>query len=329
MTAAAAAADSSAEVRAAAPFFRRRAVGASAAAAALCGVCWAAGCAAEEVEDGAESVDLLMERQLSADAPVAVRLRRELLGQAPMKSPGQSWAVQQLLPNKRGLQQLYPPWMEGRWAVRASFLGGSTPLGRRFVGPATPGSRKGSIVLLADAGLPAPEEYEQRFLRSELEGGVVADRAFNVPSVLLAFWPEVEVTRCEYDPATNPTRLSLDFTTPPRRPATEGLGGVEAGPGSTRVRRAVELFINNREGGYEGRQESFICAEFYRQSALEQATAYDYKTLLSLARRTDEEVTARLRVGSLLNPRDELYFEAAERAVAVFDYAMTYRRVDA
>ncbi|CAE8581127.1 unnamed protein product [Polarella glacialis] len=260
------------------------------------------------------------------ESSVVARLRKELHGVEAVRSPGQSWAVGQLLPNKRGLQQLYPTWMEGRWSVRSKFLGASAPLGNRFVSgnAAVPGVRKGSIVILADVG-GEPPDFEERFVRSELEGGVVADRAANLPARLQAFWPQAEVTRCEYDPEKDPTRLSLDFTTP-RRASLQGLGGSELNRQQpTRDKRAIELFINNREGGFET-EDAFICSELYRQSALEQARAYDFKTLLALQRREGGEVLAKLRVGAFLNPRDQLYFEAGDQAVAVYDYSLRYLR---
>jgi hypothetical protein len=67
--------------------------------------------------------------------------------------------------------------------VTSSFKGASFPLGQRFVSRATPGATKASLIAaLADvgAGMEAPVVYQARFTDSQAEGGVVADRAFNI-----------------------------------------------------------------------------------------------------------------------------------------------------
>jgi len=63
--------------------------------------------------------------------------------------------------------------------VSATFGGASFPLGKRFLTKATPGVEKASVIMaLADVGaaMDAPVSFQQRFVRSAGEGGVVADR---------------------------------------------------------------------------------------------------------------------------------------------------------
>ncbi|CAK0889868.1 unnamed protein product, partial [Prorocentrum cordatum] len=120
-------------------------------------------------------------------------------------------------------------------AVDGGALGraGQVPRGIRAAGEALRGAlgrrqqEKGTIVFVADVGFDPPEAFEQRYAASDLEGGVVADRAFNVPVVLRAFWPQVEDAQARYRPGENPTRLTLDYTTPSRKSGTQGLRGAE------------------------------------------------------------------------------------------------------
>lgn len=255
--------------------------------------------------------------------PVAARIRKEIGFKEPMRSLGQTWDIRQLDQTKRGLQVFYPPWLAGRWAVRSKYLGAQLPLGQKFIGPTVPGARKGSVILVADIGYDPAEAYEQRFYVSDLEGGVVADRAFNAASCLKAYWPESEVTKASYDPAANTTRFSLSYTTPSRKKSLEGIGGVVT---AERVKRAVEMYVNNRENAYET-PDSFCCSELYRQAALETARSYDYQTNLALQRSSDTEVLAKYTVGAFLNPQDELYFQAGDKAVAVYAYSQRWTRI--
>jgi hypothetical protein len=63
--------------------------------------------------------------------------------------------------------------------VTASFVGVSFPKSQRLISRDVPGVIKASMVMtLADvgAGMEAPVSYQLRFMNSEEEGGVVADR---------------------------------------------------------------------------------------------------------------------------------------------------------
>jgi len=124
---------------------------------------------------------------------------------APTANPGVAWAV-----GNRNKQLRYPPWMQGTWGVRARFLSASFPLGKRFLSKAVPGALKASLaVVLPDvgAGMDGEVLYRQRFLISDQQGGVVADRAFNVQQIMDAYLGYEAVKAVNYDPLDNPTRM--------------------------------------------------------------------------------------------------------------------------
>ncbi|GIL77627.1 hypothetical protein Vretifemale_6999 [Volvox reticuliferus] len=101
-------------------------------------------------------------------------LLAQLEGRAPIFQPGVAWSLQ-----NRDRQLFYPPWLAGEWEVTARFAAASFPQGRRLLGRTVPGVLKGSMVVaLPDVGaaIDAPLRYRMRFLESQQEGGVVADR---------------------------------------------------------------------------------------------------------------------------------------------------------
>ena len=225
--------------------------------------------------------------------------------------------------SNREKQLFYPDWLEGTWDVTAEFAGFSAPLGNRFISPAVPGLRKCSILRIADVGA-SPVRYRARYVRSAAEGGVVADRVFNAASAVGAFLGRPgAVQRVQYDPAANPTRYSVVYTTPRR--ATD----YDQTPDLWKA----ELFLNNRSAATrplpDGR-EAFLFAEAERQvlQAARQGGVYDFVLAARLepvdAGKT--QIEGFQRVAAFLQPQDALYFEAGGRAVAVYDYRLRLTR---
>eukprot|EP00873_Tetraselmis_striata_P001800 jgi/Tetstr1/422064/TSEL_001249.t1 len=236
--------------------------------------------------------------------------------QPKIKSPGLSWST-----SRKDKQLFYPPWMEGTWAVTADFIGAYTPLGRRFTSTTTPGFTKASIIAVADVGA-TPVNFRERYTLSPNEGGVVADRQFNITSSMDAFLNRVgSVKRVEYSPLENPTRYGVTYTTP-RRDGDEDM-------------RKAECFINNRlsmlkPAASSDGLETFLCAEFQRQvvQAARQGYVNDYMVALRLEQTADPTVVRGFqRVAAFLQPQDPAYFDVGGQAVAVYDHTLLYSRV--
>ncbi|KAF5828958.1 hypothetical protein DUNSADRAFT_16755 [Dunaliella salina] len=269
---------------------------------------------------------------------------RELLdpgpGNAIISNPGVSWTL-----NKRAKQLKYPDWLSGTWEVHASFVDAGFPLGKRFINREVPGFTKGSmIVALADVGaaMERPLVYQSRFLYSAEEGGVVADRPFNIKQQADALLGYAAVQSVNYEPLDNPTRLNVVWTTPRRSGSSDPLD--QRNPQQSDLRKA-EIFINNREAEPESGQPSspkaWCGSELYRQvsQAARQGAVGDYMTLTCYEREAvlgdgnvlSEEgaasvVSARMRVAAFLQPQDPLFFESGGKAVAIYDYALRLQR---
>ncbi|KAG2501908.1 hypothetical protein HYH03_000406 [Edaphochlamys debaryana] len=271
-------------------------------------------------------------------APTA-DLLAQLEGAQAVYYPGVSWAR-----TNRDRQLRYPEWIEGEWQVTARFTGASFPQGQRLMGRTVPGVLRGSMaVALPDVGaaMDAPLAYRARFVREPeaLGGGVVADRVFNVAQVMDAHYRMPVTRRVEYAPEDNPTRLTLVWATPRR----------ETSVISEDLRKA-ELIINNRSSTTLGGGD-FLCAELYRQitQAAAQGSVGDYEvitryTLQGPGREAGGQaaaggeagdqgpgaaraVRAVQRVAAFLQPQDAAYFEAGNKAVALYDYVYDMVRV--
>ena len=151
-----------------------------------------------------------------------------------------------------------------------------------------------------------------------------------------AFLRYPAVQSVEYEAADNPTRLAVVYATP--RKDTSVI---------SRDLRKAELFINNRtsaacSSGDAGAdadadassssssgQQCFVALELFRQvsQARQQGNIYDYAVLSRFRQQADGSVQVAQRVAAFMQPQDALYFEAGDRAVALYDYSHTYTRV--
>ncbi|KAL6758278.1 hypothetical protein V8C86DRAFT_2598778 [Haematococcus lacustris] len=255
-------------------------------------------------------------------APSPGSLLQASPSQQLISNPGNSWAF-----TDAGRQLYYPSWLEGTWAVSASFQGAGFPLGSRFISKAVPGVTKGSMLMaMADVGAAQDVNclWHIRFLRTPL--GVVADRSFNVQQQADALLGYEAVKSVEYEPDVNPTRLAVVWATPRR----------SEGPASFDMRKA-EVFINNRSSDpLNDSPCSWSCSELYRQvsQAARQGSVGDYQVITKFVAASGVDVCdtaagveAQMRVAAFLQPQDALYFETGGKAVAVYDYRMQLSRV--
>ena len=164
-----------------------------------------------------------------------------------------------------------------------------------------------------------------RFVNSKEEGGIVADRIYNIEQCVDAFLGRPgSIRSVEYDPVANPTRLQAVYSTPRKdtREQSEDL-------------RKAEIFINNRVTKANDANGEFLFAEFIRQvgQAARQGSVNDYVVATRLQRgpAADDggtEVEGLQRVGAFLQPQDPAYFDVGGQAVAVYDYRLRFSRPD-
>lgn len=242
---------------------------------------------------------------------------------ATVKNLGVSW-----VPGPTGKQVYYPTWLEGEWIFSdAKLLNVSNPFGLRVVSRVTPGVTKFSMIAaLPDVGASlkdTPLFFRQRFIRDPLAkdaatAPIVADRPFNIAALVSGFMGSPLVESIAYDPAVNATRLSIVYRTPRRDR-----------PGSYDMRKA-EIFLNNRAAECSGPDsDSFTVIENIRQvdQASRSGYTYDYANVVRYRRLDAGTVEVRQRAAAFANPQDPLFFETGDKAIALYDYVYTARRV--
>ncbi len=71
--------------------------------------------------------------------------------------------------------------------------------------------------------------------------------------------------------------------------------------------------------------------EVYRQvsQARQQGAVYDYSVISRYGLQGDGSVAVQQRVAAFMQPQDALYFDAGDRAVALYDYSHAYVPVPA
>lgn len=241
---------------------------------------------------------------------------------------------------------LYPSWLRGEWRATSTLTAVSTPTGRRLVPPRLLAAADAEAAGLAPgaAAPPTPTPFAVRFYAtlpdSAANGArvalgllpvpaVAADRAFNLRSLAEAQRQAgpgspaaaAAVSSVAYDPRASPdvvdvtyasgarTRLllsALRSDDPAGAEATEGTAGAVFR--TAECSRTAPLLAAGRGGGG--------------------ATAVrDFLTLSRFERVGPHGAALRQRVAVFLTPNDAAYFDAANRAVVVFDYAVRLDRV--
>ncbi|KAI8464780.1 MAG: hypothetical protein J3K34DRAFT_439122 [Monoraphidium minutum] len=239
--------------------------------------------------------------------------------------------------------------MFGEWDVESTFTGFRAPLGPRYVRPA----------LLEAAGAGAEEggvgsryAFKQRFFstlpdtfannaRVNLgllpEDAVIADRAFNARASANAYLGDPSaVLAADYD-ARVPDRLTLEFQRlaadmrplPPRRAELyiQNIQSAELEPVYSEEDAPSAAYAAFPPPNAPG----WVLSELCRQVTLgvRSAEVQDYEVATVFALVSPSRIVARQRTLLYLEPRDDLYFQARGRAVAAYDYELSYRRVAA
>ncbi|PRW44443.1 hypothetical protein C2E21_6800 [Chlorella sorokiniana] len=254
-------------------------------------------------------------------APKPGSLAARIATQGNVQQPGiqPPWAPKQLF---------YPRFMFGEWQVDMEFTGVRTPLGRQFV---PPGFLQAAEAPAEEGGLGSRYSFRQRFystlpptLDNELrvnlglgmpQDAIVCDRAFNTKENTNAFLGYDAVESVEYDPRDAPLRetVTLSRLAPDMAPLPP---------------RRLELYINHLSSE-EGLDGSFLTSELCRQVLLgvRQVEVKDYEIMHEYRLQPDGSILGRQRSCLYLQPQEPRFFEAGGRAVAMYDYAYTMRRV--
>lgn len=145
-------------------------------------------------------------------------------------------------------------------------------------------------------------------------GGIIADRAYNTKNTTNAFLGYDAISKVEYDPQNAPSTLTAMFRTigPDMRPLPA---------------QKIELYVNRIEA--EGSQaNSYFSSETFRQVLVgaRRVEVTDFEILQNLVLHHDGSVHGRQRTVVYLQPQDALYFEVYNRGVAVYDYALTFKK---
>ncbi|KAA8494643.1 hypothetical protein FVE85_2884 [Porphyridium purpureum] len=221
------------------------------------------------------------------------QLRRRLDDEAAIKQAGVAPFAE---------EQYFPAWMNGEWNVHSTIWRVLTPQGDQLA------NADAARVAFADIGRTV--DYSLRFKPVQREGDAqpryVPDRVFNTISSTNAF-------------AGRPVIASVSIeNSRPKRLIALYRGATGA--------RSLQ-FVNNRSAEIitnpDGKPE-FICSESYRQvfynpSSDRGPVTTDYEIIQRFVQVNEKRLEGTLRVAVYLQPLDQKYFDAGNKAVLMTD----------
>lgn len=171
--------------------------------------------------------------------------------------------------------------------------------------------------------LPDTGENTLRVTLGEVpKSEIVPDRVYNTRSVLDAFYGYPAVGEIDYDISKNPLRMDVAFATmgPDLQPLPS---------------RRQQLLFNNLQSDRVRPDDLFVCSEYVRTVTLgpgRRVTVTDSETLSQYELMEDGRIEGKQRVAFYLTPNPNtvegtLFFEANNKAVALFDYSFTMKKV--
>eukprot|EP00435_Cladocopium_sp_Y103_P045381 s1159_g13.t1 len=213
----------------------------------------------------------------------------------------------------------YPSWMEGRWRVEQTLQGYAAPLGKPYLANGQSAVAE-KVLAEQQSQLGKPVTFELRYIRTQ-RNNIVEDRAFNTRAKLNAFAGRDVVKSVEYVDVPDNTRES----------ATQGGNGPED-PLRTVVvnfKGAVQkIFITALQ--FETAADGNVWRGLASTRTLFAAPGAGYNPLtvdeevVTALKRSAGTVTGRLRLLGFLNPNDQLFFKAGNRAVSIADYSLKF-----
>ncbi|CAK0814553.1 unnamed protein product [Prorocentrum cordatum] len=205
---------------------------------------------------------------------------------------------------------IYPDWVEGRWQIQQTLAKYSAPLGKKFLG-----ATADKTLAEKQQQLCKPVTFELRYVRTA-RGDLVEDRAFNLKSRLNALAGKQVVKEVTYAeiPSYGPTKQSDGSDDPQLAAVVQFEGGISQ-------KQFITRFVTER--GDEGNVfRALVSQRVIFATGSGTVVSADEEAITSLRRKPDGSIVGRLRSVGYLNPKDELYFDAANRAVAIADYSM-------
>lgn len=213
----------------------------------------------------------------------------------------------------------YPSWMEGRWRVEQTLQGYAAPLGKPYLANGQSAVAE-KVLAEQQSQLGKPVTFELRYIRTQ-RNNIVEDRAFNTRAKLDAFAGRDVVKGVEYVDVPDNTRES----------AMQGGNGAED-PLRTVVvnfKGAVQkIFITALQ--FETAADGDVWRGLASTRTLFAAPGAGYNPLtvdeevVTALKRSAGSVTGRLRLLGFLNPNDQLFFKAGNRAVSIADYSLKF-----
>lgn len=191
-----------------------------------------------------------------------------------------------------------PPFLEGVWAVEATLERVALPLGARFAPEDAVAAYRADLA----AGTPVAFRFRVQDGRP--------DRAFNTRESVDAYSGGTAVADVAVDASKKPLRTTVTFlqSTPGGRPLPP---------------RRAETFVSCMRQSATASGD-FVTAELVRQVSVgvRSVEATDFELIYRFSPHpTDGTVLCRQRSAVFLTPQDALYFDAADRAVALYDFA--------
>lgn len=223
-------------------------------------------------------------------------------------------------------QLYYPSWMEGEWEVASTYLAKAFPKGEQYVyRNLRAGSARSATEKLGDT-----TKFAARYLPSKTGGtvlgfgsgaaAVTSDRAYNTAAMLNAYAGFGRVSRVDYQPDKDPTRMVMQY--PQLGPDMQPLPP-----------KRTEVFINNRDASLSPDAKTFVCSELFRAVTLGpgQSAIADSENVALYRQETPDSIVGRQRALVYLVPspnsrEGDLYMQVNGRAVAVYDYELRLTR---
>jgi hypothetical protein len=242
---------------------------------------------------------------------------------------------------------LYPDYLAGTWDVVQTLTQVQAPLGVQFLNPDRATAERS--LAEAQSKLNQPVSLQLRYLPTKW--GTAEDRVFNTANRLNAFAGRTVVASAEYADVRSSNR-----------DAVLRQGGAAADPLTTVFIRfkgpaAQKIFVTSHASldckaqpqpaqsdpsttcgcwvASESQRSIFALTNESPAPPIftDSEVMYEFHvpdcspSPASAGSRKPDRVQGRLRIASYLNPMDELYFDARNRAVSLQDYTLDMRRV--
>ena len=212
--------------------------------------------------------------------------------------------------------QVYPAFMRGVWEVEEKFSGyifpsTTIPKSKIIEDLIIPGFQKLSVAAISDIG----KELATYRMRIDEKG--FEDRKYNLADTIDAHVGYKAVESIDYDPSTNPNRLSITFV-----------------PNRTRNAERIELFFNARESELvpnpkdeTSKLQIFVCSEYMRQVTFSLSQEFgvarqvvgNYAHFWTWREQPDGmTLTGNVLTAVYLDPQDALFFQEPSKPVVVY-----------